>query len=114
MLLVLVVAFTITWWNTTYENLLVGRIILGAIFGLLYSIGFLPDRLLVRRFPGFAGTLVFRVTYTAYEFLTTWTSPMSSYNSLAYGLSASPYLTQLASVTGYGASPSSYAGSPRW
>jgi apolipoprotein N-acyltransferase len=100
LLLALMVTNTITWWNTTYENPALGRIIIGAAFGLLYSFGYLPDRLLVRKFHGFTATLVFPVSYTAYEFLTTWPSPMSSYNSLAYGLAASPYFTQLASITG--------------
>ena len=100
LLLALVVTNIVAWWNTTYENNAIGRIILGTVFGLLYSIGFLPDRLLVRKFHGFASTLVFPVTYTAYEFLFTWPSPMSSFNSFAYNLSSSEYLTQLASITG--------------
>jgi apolipoprotein N-acyltransferase len=100
LLLALIVTNIFAWWNTTYENPAIGRIIMGTIFGLLYSIGFIPDRLLVRKFHGFAATLVFPVAYTAYEFLFTWPSPMSSYNSFAYLLQSNEYLTQLASITG--------------
>jgi apolipoprotein N-acyltransferase len=55
---------------------------------------------LVRRFQGFAATLVFPLANAAFEFLTIWPSPMSSYGSLAYGLSSSIYITQLASISG--------------
>ena len=98
--LALAVTNTISWWNTVYENPATIRITFGVIVGLMYSIGFLLDRVLVRKFQGFAATLVFPLAYTAFEFLTTWPSPMSSYNSLAYGLASSVYLTQLASIGG--------------
>jgi apolipoprotein N-acyltransferase len=98
--LALAVANTISWWNTTYENPAAVRIIFGVIVGLLYSIGFLLDRVLAPRLQGFAATLVFPLAYTAFEFLTTWPSPMSSYNSLAYSVGSSGYLPQLASLTG--------------
>ncbi|HEX7344164.1 MAG TPA: hypothetical protein VF398_07865, partial [bacterium] len=98
--LALAVTNTISWWNTTYENPAAIRIIMGVVIGLMYSIPFLLDRLLVRRFQGFAATLVFPFANAAFEFLTIWPSPMSSYGSLAYGLSSSVYITQLVSISG--------------
>ncbi|NJD58281.1 MAG: hypothetical protein FIA98_02650, partial [Anaerolineae bacterium] len=76
------------------------RIISGSIFGLLYTIPFLLDRVLVGRFQGFASTLVFPIIRAAFEFLTLWPNPLGTYGSLAYSQFSSVYLTQLTSITG--------------
>jgi len=99
-LLVLMLANIISWWNTTLENPAIFRIIMGVIIGLLYSIPFLLDRVLVRKFQGFAATLVFPLVNTAFEFLTLWPSPTSTYGSLAYSQFGNAYLNQVMSITG--------------
>src|SRR4030065_2864750 len=98
--LALVLANIISWWNLMPTNPTLVRIIMGSIFGLLYSIPFLLDRVLVGRFWGFASTLVFPFTRSAYEFLTLWPNPMGTYGALAYRQFSSVYLTQLVSITG--------------
>jgi apolipoprotein N-acyltransferase len=60
----------------------------------------LLDRVLVRRFQGFAATLVFPVTITAFEFLTLWPNPLTTFGSLAYSQFGNVYLTQIVSITG--------------
>jgi len=100
MLLALVVSNIISWWNLMPTNPIPVRIISGFVFGLLYTIPFLLDRVLVGRFQGFTTTLVFPLTRAAFEFLTLWPNPLGTYGSLAYSQSSSVYLTQLASITG--------------
>lgn len=90
----------ISWWNTSNEGTAIFRIIFGTVVGVLYSIPFLLDRVLVRKFQGFVSTLIFPVTFAAYEFLTFWLSPMSTYGSIAYSQFSNPTLTQLTSITG--------------
>ena len=99
-LLALVVANMISWWNLMPTNPTPVRIILGFVFGLLYTIPFLLDRGLVSRFQGFAATLVFPFTRAAFEFLTLWPNPLGTYGALAYSQFSSTYLTQLVSITG--------------
>ncbi len=99
-LLALVVANVISWWNLMPTNPTLVRIISGSVFGLLYTIPFLLDRVLVGRFQGFASTLVFPFTRAAFEFLTLWPNPMGTYGALAYSQFNSIYLTQLVSITG--------------
>jgi apolipoprotein N-acyltransferase len=99
-ILALVVANTISWWNFMPTFPIPARFIFGFAVGFLYSIPLLLDRLLVRRFHGFAATLVFPLTITAFEFLTLWPNPMTTYGSLAYSQFGNVYLTQVASITG--------------
>jgi apolipoprotein N-acyltransferase len=98
--LALVVTNIISWWNLMPTNPILVRIISGFVFGLLYTVPFLLDRVLVGRFQGFASTLVFPFTRAAFEFLTLWPNPMSTYGALAYSQFSSVYLTQLTSITG--------------
>ncbi|MGB7538665.1 MAG: nitrilase-related carbon-nitrogen hydrolase [Anaerolineales bacterium] len=99
-LLALVAANIISWWNFMPLIPTPGRIIIGSVFGFLYTIPFLLDRVLAGRFRGFAATLVFPFAYAAFEFLTMWPNPMGSMGSLAYGQFGSPHFIQLASITG--------------
>ena len=96
----LIIANIISWWNLMPTNPTPVRIILGFIFGLLYTVPFLLDRVLVSRLQGFAATLVFPFTRTAFEFLTLWPNPMGTYGSLAYSQFSNVYLTQVMSITG--------------
>jgi len=99
-ILALVVANTISWWYVMPTMPTPIKFIFGAVIGFLYSIPLLLDRLLVRRFQGFAATLVFPFAMTAFEFLTIWPNPMTTYGSLAYSQFGNVYLTQVASITG--------------
>lgn len=67
---------------------------------IVTSLIYLADRLLVPRLPGFAGTLVFPLAYTAAEFINTATNPVGSFGMTAYTQYDNLALLQLASVTG--------------
>lgn len=99
-LLALVIANIISWWNFMPTLPTPARVIFGCVVGLLYSIPLLLDRVLVRRFQGFATTLVFPIAIAAFEFLTQWPNPMSTYGSLAYSQFGNVYLAQVVSITG--------------
>jgi apolipoprotein N-acyltransferase len=100
MMLVLMAANTIAWWNNMPMFPIPARIIFGVVCGLLYTIPFLLDRVLVGRLSGFGATLVFPLANTAFEFLTLWPNPLSTQGSLAYSQFSSVHLTQIASITG--------------
>ena len=77
----------------------------GALAGLQYGLLFLIDRVLVPRLPtqglaSFAGTLVFPLLFTAYEFL--WFNKLSfgSSGSWAYSQQSNLILMQMISITG--------------
>lgn len=90
------------WWETGFSYTLPTpfRIVFAFFVGLMYTIPLLLDRILVRRFRGFATTLVFPLAITAFEFVSIWPNPMSAYGSLANSQFGSVYLTQLMSITG--------------
>ena len=100
MMLALMAANTIAWWNNMPTLAVPARIIFGLVTGLLYTIPFLLDRVLVSRFSGFVATLVFPFACAAFEFLTLWPNPMGAWGSLAYSQFSSLHLTQVASITG--------------
>ena len=111
--LALAAANTISWWNVMPTFTTPGRIFMGFMVGFMYSIPLLLDRVLVRRFRGFAATLVFPFANAAFDFLTIWPNPLSTYGSIANSLFGSVYLTQLCPSPGCGGSPFSFPGSPR-
>ncbi len=100
MMLVLMAANIIAWWNNMPTLPIPARIIFGLVTGLLYTVPFLLDRVLVSRFSGLAATLVFPFASAAFEFLTLWPSPLGAWGSLAYNQFSSLHLTQVASITG--------------
>ena len=100
MMLALMAANIIAWWDLMPMFTTPIRIAFGVGTGLLYTIPFLLDRVLVGRFSGFAATLVFPFASAAFEFLTLWPNPMGTYGSLAYSQFSSVHLTQVASITG--------------
>jgi len=100
MMLALMAANMIAWWNNMPVMAIPVRIIFGLVVGLLYTIPFLLDRVLVSRLSGFAATLVFPFACSAFEFLTLWPSPMGAWGSLAYSQFSNLHLTQVASITG--------------
>ncbi|TCO62180.1 nitrilase-related carbon-nitrogen hydrolase [Actinocrispum wychmicini] len=82
-------------------------ILLGClVLSLILSVPLLVDRLLFRRLPAFAGSLVFPATRAAAEFLVAAVSPLGTiFGPLAATQSTNLPLLQLASVTGvYGIS----------
>jgi len=98
--LALGVANTISWWRTSFELPAAFRIIFGFAVGVVYSVPFLCDRLLVRRFRSFAATLVFPFASASLEFLAILPNPMTTYGSLAYSQFSSVFLIQVMSITG--------------
>ncbi len=100
MMLALMAANIIAWWNNMPTMAVPARIIFGLVTGLLYTIPLLLDRVLVSRFSGFAATLVFPSAIAAFEFLTLWPNPLGAWGSLAYSQFSSLHLTQVASITG--------------
>lgn len=100
-ILALAVSSAISWWNLSYGIPIAIRIIFfGVIVGFLCSVPYLLDRVLVRRFQGFAATLVFPLANAGFEFLNMWPNPNTTYGSMAYSQFSSVYLTQLLSITG--------------
>jgi apolipoprotein N-acyltransferase len=100
MMLALMAANIIAWWDLMPHFTTPVRIIFGLMTGLLYTVPFLLDRVLVGRLSGFAATLVFPLANAAFEFLTLWPDPIGTYGSLAYSQFSSVHLTQVASITG--------------
>jgi apolipoprotein N-acyltransferase len=100
-ILALAVSSIISWWNVGNAFPIAIRIgFFGVIVGFLLSVPYLLDRVLVRRFQGFAATLVFPLANAGFDFLTTWPTPNTSDGSMAYSQFSSVYLTQLLSITG--------------
>jgi apolipoprotein N-acyltransferase len=100
MMLALMAANIVAWWDLMPNFTTPVRIIFGLMTGLLYTVPFLLDRVLVSRLSGFAATLVFPFANAAFEFLTMWPSPMGTYGAQAYSQFSSIHLTQVASITG--------------
>lgn len=100
MMLALMAANIIAWWDLMPHFTTPVRIIFGLMTGLLYTIPFLLDRVLVGRLSGFATTLVYPFAGAAVEFLTLWPDPIGTYGSWAYSQFSSVHLTQIASITG--------------
>jgi apolipoprotein N-acyltransferase len=100
MMLALMAANIIAWWDLMPHFTTPVRIIFGLMTGLLYTIPFLLDRVLVGRLSGFVTTLVYPFAGAAVEFLTLWPDPIGMYGSWAYSQFSSVHLTQIASITG--------------
>jgi apolipoprotein N-acyltransferase len=100
--LALAVSSLISWWALIDDEFPIAIRIgyFGVIVGLLLSIPYLLDRVLVRRFQGFAATLIFPLANAGFDFLTMWPTPNTTDGSMAYSQFSSVYLTQLLSITG--------------
>lgn len=75
-------------------------LVLPVMWGLLNALPFVADRMLVPGVPGFVATLVFPLTWTSIEFLSTRWNPYGSWGASAYTQHGILPLMQLASVTG--------------
>jgi len=74
--------------------------IFGLLYGLLWSLPYLADRLLAARLPGFSSTLVYPPAATTLEFLNNHTNPMGAWGATGFTQYGDLPLMQLASVTG--------------
>lgn len=71
-----------------------------AILSLIPAIPYLADRLLARRLPGLAATLVFPLAMTTLSFVDTATNPMGNWGAVGYTEYGNLPLMQLVSITG--------------
>lgn len=77
----------------------VGFYVIVALVTLATMLPYLTDRLLAPRLPGFVATLVFPVTFTGFEYLSSF-SPQGTLNSIANTQYGDLPLMQVVSVTG--------------
>jgi len=75
------------------------NIITALVYGIVFSLPFLADRLMTPKIEGFLSTLVFPLAWVTIEFLLSIT-PLNTWFSLAYTQHDNLALIQLASVTG--------------
>ena len=73
---------------------------LNVVIGVLFSLGYITDRLLASRLSPLLRTLVFPATVVGVEYLLTLVSPIAAGGSLAYSQPGNLPLLQLASLTG--------------
>ncbi|MCF8083210.1 MAG: hypothetical protein K9M96_08955 [Deltaproteobacteria bacterium] len=76
------------------------RIMSGVAAGLLAFLPFAADRLVTRRIPAFASTLVFPMAFTTMELLMSFDGYRSTWGSLAYTQYGNLPLVQVVSLTG--------------
>lgn len=98
--LVSTVVFAIQWYavfSMAVPSLIGG---IAVLFGLVTFLPYVADRLLVDRIGGFAGSLVFPMSWVAVEFLLHLISPMPTFFSIGYTQHGNLPLLQLLSVTG--------------
>jgi apolipoprotein N-acyltransferase len=74
--------------------------VLGILYGFLWSLPYLADRLLSVRLHGFLGTLVFPLAMTSMEFVNTQVNPVGDWGTSGFTQYGNLPLMQLASVTG--------------
>jgi apolipoprotein N-acyltransferase len=74
--------------------------IFGLLYGLLWSLPYLADRLVGPRLPGFSSTFVYPLTATTIEFLIIHFNPMGVWGATGFTQYGNLPLMQLASVTG--------------
>jgi apolipoprotein N-acyltransferase len=73
---------------------------LAVLYGILWSLPYLADRLMRSRLPGFWSTLVYPLAATALEFLFIHANPLGTWGSTGFTQYGNLPLMQLASVTG--------------
>jgi apolipoprotein N-acyltransferase len=69
-------------------------------YGFLWTLPYLADRWMVRRLPGFSGTLVYPLAATTLEFVNIQTNPVGMWGATGFTQYGNLQLMQLASVTG--------------
>ena len=73
---------------------------LPVVYGLVWSLPYLADRLMSRRLRGFSSTLVYPLAATSHEFVNTSTNPVGAWGATGFTQYGELPLMQLASVTG--------------
>jgi len=96
-ILAIFLAFITIWWSGLPQAM-VPFLTVG--FGLLWSLPYLADRLMVARLPGFASTFIYPLAATALEFLLVQVNPLGAWGATGFSQYGNLPLMQLASVTG--------------
>jgi len=73
---------------------------LAVLYGLLWSLPYLADRLMSRRLLGFSSTFVYPLAATTLEFVNIHTNPVGDWGATGFTQYGNLALMQLASVTG--------------
>jgi apolipoprotein N-acyltransferase len=95
--LAFVLAFGGIWW--AFGGLLAVAI-LAVFYGLVWTLPYLADRVLVVRLQGFAASMVYPLAATTLEFVYIRTSPLGAWGATGFTQYGVQPLMQLASVTG--------------
>lgn len=98
LLLAAVGSQAIAWWRVFPQPM---AAIFWLLFGVMLAVPLVADRLLVRRIGGFAGTLVYPLAATAWEFVNLeLISPLGNWGALGYSQYDLLPLMQLLALTG--------------
>jgi len=73
---------------------------LGVLYGILWGLGYLADRLLSPRLRGFSSTLVYPFTVGTVELINNYTNPIGNWGATGYTQYGNLLVMQLSSVTG--------------
>jgi apolipoprotein N-acyltransferase len=91
------IGFAAIWaaqWSLLYV------LVLPVLYGLLWSLPYLADRLMSRRLPGFSGTLVYPLAAAGLEFINGSVNPVGAWGATGFTQYGDLPLMQLVSVTG--------------
>jgi apolipoprotein N-acyltransferase len=97
-MLSMAIGFGAMWTSAGWPLPLV--VSLPALYGFLWSLPYLADRLMSRRLPGFSSTLVYPLAAASLEFVNTSTNPIGAWGATGFTQYGQLQLMQLASVTG--------------
>lgn len=97
-MLSMVIGFGAMWTSAGWPLPLV--VSLPALYGVLWSLPYLADRLMSPRLPGFSSTLVYPLAAASLEFVNTSTNPIGAWGATGFTQYGQLQLMQLASVTG--------------
>jgi len=75
-------------------------LIIGVVYGILWSLPYLSDRVMSPRLPGFSGTLVYPLATTTLEFIINHTNPLGTWGATGFTQFGVLPIMQLVSVTG--------------
>ncbi len=93
-----VIGFGGVWTSSNWPLPLV--VSLPVLYGFLWSLPYLADRLMSPRLPGFSSTLVYPLAAAGLEFVNSSTNPVGAWGATGFTQYGELPLMQLASVTG--------------
>jgi len=93
-----VIGFGAIWMSAGWPLPFV--VALPVLYGLVWSLPYLADRLMSRRLPGFSSTLVYPLAAAGLEFVNTSVNPVGAWGATGFTQYGQLALMQLASVTG--------------